>query len=117
MIFEDLSCNPKLQFVDLSANLLTGKLPSCLVSSVARNVMYDGNCLIVNDVNEVKVKSQNPISFCRNQALTVGVIPRHHMSGKKSNVGLIFRIIGGMATVVLVVVNVGSSRHRVRHPF
>lgn len=112
MLFEDLSCNPKLQFVDLSANLLTGKLPSCLVSSVARNVVYDGNCLTVNDVNEVKVKSQNPISFCRNQALAVGVIPRHHMSGKKSNVGLIFGIIGGvLGGIILVGVAVFVFRH------
>nr|GEX28465.1 probable inactive leucine-rich repeat receptor-like protein kinase At3g03770 [Tanacetum cinerariifolium] len=109
MLFDYLSCNPKLQFVDLSANLLTGKLPSCLVSSMTRNVVYEGNCLTVNDV---KVKSQNPISFCRNQALAVGVIPRPHMPSKKSNVGLIFGITGGvLGGIVLVGVAFFVFRH------
>ncbi|KAM0045412.1 putative protein kinase RLK-Pelle-LRR-VI-1 family [Helianthus debilis subsp. tardiflorus] len=94
MLFEDLACNPELEFVDLSANLLTGKLPNCLVSSKARNVVYDGNCLTTNNGNEIK--SQNPISFCSNQALAVGIIPRPHRDGKGSKVALVFGLTGGI---------------------
>ncbi|KAF5772973.1 putative protein kinase RLK-Pelle-LRR-VI-1 family [Helianthus annuus] len=94
MLFEDLACNPELEFVDLSANLLTGKLPNCLVSSKARNVVYDGNCLTTNNGNEIK--SQKPISFCSNQALAVGIIPRPHRDGKGSKVALVFGLTGGI---------------------
>ncbi|GKA53906.1 probable inactive leucine-rich repeat receptor-like protein kinase [Tanacetum coccineum] len=61
-----------LRVLILSHNNFTGQVP-------------DLSSLTVNDVNEVKVKSQNPISFCKNQALAVGVIPRPHMHvyGKK----------------------------------
>ncbi|KAK1429315.1 hypothetical protein QVD17_11521 [Tagetes erecta] len=101
MLFEDLACNPELGFVDLSANLLTGKLPNCLVSSNARNVVYDGNCLTTNNGNEVK--SQKPISFCRNEALAVGIIPRHHKDSKGSKIALAFGITGGLIGGMLLV--------------
>ncbi|KAI7728706.1 hypothetical protein M8C21_019077 [Ambrosia artemisiifolia] len=100
MLFEDLACNPALEFIDLSANLLTGKLPSCLVSSKARNVVYDGNCLTTNNGNEIK--SQNPISFCSNQALAVGIIPRHHKTGKSSKVALALALAGGIIGGILL---------------
>ncbi|KAI3822656.1 hypothetical protein L1987_10251 [Smallanthus sonchifolius] len=101
MLFENLACNPELEFVDLSANLLTGKLPSCLVSSKARNVVYDGNCLTTNIGNELK--SQKPISFCSNEALAVGIIPRHQKDGKGSKVALVLGITGGIIGGILLV--------------
>ncbi|GJV92901.1 putative gypsy type transposase [Tanacetum coccineum] len=79
-----------LRVLILSHNNFTGQVP-------------DLSSLTVNDVNEVKVKSQNPISFCKNQALAVGVIPRPHMSAKKSNVGLIFGIIGAVLGGIVLV--------------
>ncbi|KAL8245301.1 hypothetical protein R6Q59_011559 [Mikania micrantha] len=95
--FEDLACNPELQYVDLSTNLLTGRLPSCLVSSKARNVVYEGNCLTTNNGSEI---SQKPISFCSNEALAVGIIPRHRKEDKVSKVGLAFGITGGIILLV-----------------
>ncbi|KAJ9554902.1 LOW QUALITY PROTEIN: hypothetical protein OSB04_009516 [Centaurea solstitialis] len=89
--FEDLACNPELEFVDLSANLLTGRLPRCLVSSEARNVVYDRNCLTGDEV-----KSQKPLSFCSNEALAVGIIPRNHKAGKGSKTALAIGITGGI---------------------
>ncbi|KAK9079255.1 hypothetical protein SSX86_000925 [Deinandra increscens subsp. villosa] len=100
-LFEDLACNPELVYVDLSANLLTGRLPSCLVSSNARNVAYDGNCLTTNNGNEAR--TQKPISFCSNEALAVGIIPRHHKEGKGSKVALAFGITGGIIGVIMLV--------------
>nr|XP_043613382.1 probable inactive leucine-rich repeat receptor-like protein kinase At3g03770 [Erigeron canadensis] len=101
MLSEDLACSPQLQFVDLSANLLTGRLPSCLASSMARNVVYEDNCLIANDGNEVK--SQKPISFCRTEALAVGIIPRHHQTSKGSKAALVIGITGGIIGGILLV--------------
>lgn len=101
MLFEDLACNPELEFVDLSANLLTGRLPSCLVSSEARNVVYDRNCLTTNDGNEVK--GQKPISFCSNEALAVGIIPRNHKTGKGSKTALAIGITGGIIGGIVLV--------------
>lgn len=101
MLFEDLSCNSELEFVDLSDNLLTGRLPSCLVSTKDRNVVYAGNCLTSNEVNEVK--SQKPTSFCRNEALAVGVIPKHHKTGNGSKIALVFGITGGIIGGILLV--------------
>ncbi|GKE66127.1 probable inactive leucine-rich repeat receptor-like protein kinase [Tanacetum coccineum] len=104
-------------------NLLNGFLSKSLGSLVDLRVLIlshnnftsqvlDLSSLTVNDVNEVKVKSQNPISFCKNQALAVGVIPRPHMSAKKSNVGLIFEIIGAvLGGIVLVGVAFFVFRH------
>ncbi|KVH90537.1 Leucine-rich repeat-containing protein [Cynara cardunculus var. scolymus] len=101
MLFEDLACNPELEFVDLSANLLTGRLPSCLVSSKARNVVYDQNCLTTNNGDDVK--SQKPISFCSNEALAVGVIPRNHKTGKGSKTALAVGITGGIIGGIVLV--------------
>lgn len=97
LLSEDLACNPGFQFVDLSANLLTGKLPECLVSSKARNVVYDGNCLTTNDGNEIK--NQKPISFCRTEALAVGIVPRTHKTSKWSKVALALGITGGILLI------------------
>ncbi|XP_076938570.1 putative inactive leucine-rich repeat receptor-like protein kinase At3g03770 isoform X2 [Bidens hawaiensis] len=100
-LFDDLACNPELEFVDLSSNLLTGSLPGCLVSSKARNVVYDGNCLSSNNGNAVK--NQKPISFCSNEALAVGIIPRHHKDGMGSKVALAFGLTGGVIGGILLV--------------
>ncbi|MEI4889631.1 hypothetical protein, partial [Klebsiella pneumoniae] len=54
-----MSCGSELEFVDISNNRLTGRLPSCLSSALNKKVVkYDGNCLS-NDLVH-----QNPQSYC-----------------------------------------------------
>ncbi|KAL6988659.1 hypothetical protein U1Q18_014415 [Sarracenia purpurea var. burkii] len=91
MLFENLSCNSALQFVDLSSNLLTGRLPDCLLSnSKSRVVIYAGNCLTSGD------KSQHPFSFCKNEALAVGILPHRRKPEQVSKVVLALSISGGI---------------------
>nr|GLL36746.1 probable inactive leucine-rich repeat receptor-like protein kinase At3g03770 [Ipomoea trifida] len=112
MLFENLPCNSALNFVDLSANLLTGALPSCLHSgSKTKVVLYTGNCLETGD------KNQHPVSFCRNEALAVGIIPRHHRKkiGSKAILALSIcgSVIGGailLAVAFLVVRSFGAKK-------
>lgn len=101
MLSENLSCNAEFEFVDLSANLLTGSLPNCLLSeSKDRVVLYSGNCLATGNQN------QHPFSFCRNEALAVGILPhqkkRKHASKAVIAMGIIGGIIGGIALVGLI---------------
>ncbi|KAK2972452.1 hypothetical protein RJ640_003878 [Escallonia rubra] len=99
LLSEDLPCNDQLEFVDLSANLLTGRLPSCLLSDPKKRVVrYAGNCL-TNEIN-----SQHPYSFCRTEALAVGIIPHHRKPKHASKVVTALSITGGIiAGTVLVV--------------
>ncbi|KAK7842258.1 putative inactive leucine-rich repeat receptor-like protein kinase [Quercus suber] len=90
MLFENLSCSSELEFVDFSSNLLTGSLPSCLLTdSKERVVLYARNCLATGK------QSQHPFSFCRNEALAVG-IPPHHKNQKEASKTLFLAIIGGL---------------------
>uniref|UniRef100_A0A5B7A3W3 Protein kinase domain-containing protein n=1 Tax=Davidia involucrata TaxID=16924 RepID=A0A5B7A3W3_DAVIN len=100
-LFENLSCNAELEFVDLSSNLLTGSLPNCLLSdSKDRVVLYSGNCLATGD------ESQHPFSFCRNEALAVGILPHRRKSNRVSKAVLALSIsvgiIGGIALAGLI---------------
>ncbi|GMP98300.1 hypothetical protein CsSME_00046246 [Camellia sinensis var. sinensis] len=91
MLFDNLSCNSELEFVDLSSNLLTGKLPNCFESSSKdRVVLYAGNCLTTVD------KTQHGFSFCRNEALAVGILPHRRKSERASKVVLGLSISGGI---------------------
>ncbi|XAR69887.1 Non-specific serine/threonine protein kinase [Bertholletia excelsa] len=91
MLFDNLSCNSELEYVDLSSNLLTGKLPNCFLSnSKNRVVLYSGNCLNTED------KSQHALSFCRNQALAVGIIPHRRKPENASKIVVAMSITGGI---------------------
>ncbi|KAG5556227.1 hypothetical protein RHGRI_006735 [Rhododendron griersonianum] len=91
MLFENLSCNSGLEYVDLSSNLLTGKLPDCFLSnSKDLTVLYFGNCLNTGD------KSQHQFSFCRNEALAVGILPHRRKREQTSKIVLAFSISGGI---------------------
>ncbi|KAF5475759.1 hypothetical protein F2P56_007533 [Juglans regia] len=96
MLFENLSCSTGLEFVDLSSNLLTGRLPSCLLTdSKERVVLYARNCLATGKQN------QHPFSFCHNEALAAG-IPPHQLKQREASkaviaLGIIGGIIGGIA--------------------
>ncbi|CAA2938147.1 probable inactive leucine-rich repeat receptor kinase At3g03770 [Olea europaea subsp. europaea] len=98
MLFEDLPCNPSLHFVNLTLNLLSGKLPSCLVpSSKPMVVSYAGNCLATGD------KNQHPISFCKNEALAVGILPHHEKRKKVSKIALALSVTGGIIGAIILV--------------
>ncbi|XVF42603.1 hypothetical protein PTKIN_Ptkin01aG0377300 [Pterospermum kingtungense] len=88
-LFENTSCNEEIRFADLSSNLLTGHLPSCLSDSKDRVFVYARNCLATEKEN------QHPLSFCRNEALAVGILP-HHKKTKPSKVALALGITGGI---------------------
>ncbi|XP_075100310.1 putative inactive leucine-rich repeat receptor-like protein kinase At3g03770 isoform X2 [Nicotiana tabacum] len=107
MLFEDNPCNAALDFVNLSANLLTGTLPSCLLSSSRNRIVhFSNNCLATGD------RTQHPFSFCRNEALAVGVLPHHQRQKPASKVVLALiicgSIIGGVILVCLTILIVKS---------
>ncbi|KAL3642803.1 hypothetical protein CASFOL_013618 [Castilleja foliolosa] len=97
---ENLACNNDgLYLVNFTNNLLTGKLPRCLVSGLGKRVvLYGENCLSTGDEN------QHPLSFCKNEALAVGILPRTRKR-KALKVILGLSIFGG---VIVSVVLVGS---------
>ncbi|KAJ8546532.1 hypothetical protein K7X08_032409 [Anisodus acutangulus] len=98
MLFEDNPCNTALDFVDLSANLLTGTLPSCLLSSSRNRIVhFSNNCLATGDA------TQHPFSFCRNEALAVGVLPHHQRQKPASKVILALIICGSITGGVILV--------------
>ncbi|XP_049385862.1 probable inactive leucine-rich repeat receptor-like protein kinase At3g03770 [Solanum stenotomum] len=98
MLFEDNPCNTALDFVDLSANLLTGSLPSCLLSSSRNRIVhFSNNCLATGD------GTQHPFSFCRNEALAVGVLPQHQRQKHASKVILALIICGSITGGVILV--------------
>ncbi|KAJ6697224.1 hypothetical protein OIU85_003577 [Salix viminalis] len=96
MLFENQSCSADLEFVDLSSNLMTGKLPNCLLRDPNKKVLYAANCLATGDEN------QNPISFCRNEALAVGILPQRKKR-KASTETISFCVAGGIAGGIAIV--------------
>ncbi|XP_059278721.1 probable inactive leucine-rich repeat receptor-like protein kinase At3g03770, partial [Lycium ferocissimum] len=98
MLFEDNPCNTALDFVDLSANLLTGTSPSCLLSSSRNRIVhFSNNCLATGD------GTQHPLSFCRNEALAVGVLPHHQRQKPSSKLILALIICGSITGGVILV--------------
>lgn len=98
MLSESQPCNDDLYYVNITANLLTGKLPRCLLSdSSKRVVLYADNCLATGDAN------QQPISFCKNEALAVGILPHSHKQKQASKVILALSICGGVTVGIVLV--------------
>ncbi|KAF9661222.1 hypothetical protein SADUNF_Sadunf19G0045800 [Salix dunnii] len=115
MLFENQSCSADLEFVDLSSNLMTGQLPNCLLRDSKKKVLYAANCLATDDEN------QHPISFCRNEALAVGILPqRKKRKASKETItfGVIGGIVGGIALVGLIyfAVRKVKSRKTIKRP-
>ncbi|EEF36682.1 probable inactive leucine-rich repeat receptor-like protein kinase At3g03770 [Ricinus communis] len=115
MLFENQSCSADLEFVDLSSNLITGHLPKCLQSDSREKVLYAGNCLAIEKQN------QNPISFCRNEALAVGILTQHKKTRHASKVitlGVIGGVAGGIAAVGLIflIVRKVYARKAIKRP-
>ncbi|KAJ4978636.1 hypothetical protein NE237_009416 [Protea cynaroides] len=98
----NMSCNADLTFVDLSSNLLTGSVPNCLLmDSTNRVVLYARNCLASRN------EDQHPYSFCRNEALAVGIIPHKQKGPKRAAkviiaLGVVGGILGGIVLVGLL---------------
>lgn len=97
MLSENQSCNDELTFVDLSSNLLTGSLPDCLSDSKKRDVSYAKNCLAAED------QDQQPLSFCRNEALAVGIVPGQKKRKQATKTVLALGIVGGTLGGILLV--------------
>ncbi|KAE8679005.1 putative inactive leucine-rich repeat receptor-like protein kinase [Hibiscus syriacus] len=95
MLFGNSSCNAELKFLDLSSNLLTGNLPSCLSDSKEMVFIYMQNCLTNGKEN------QHPLTFCQNETLAVGILPQRKTSNL-SNVSLAFGITGGIIGGIVV---------------
>lgn len=95
----NLSCSNQLGYADISNNLIVGRLPSCIQSnSSTRVVLSSGNCLNSGDFG-----FQHPNSYCNQGALAAVLPSANKISGSKSNLGLIFAIVGGViAGAVLV---------------
>ena len=99
MLFQNMSCNDGLEYVGLSSNLLSGDLPTCLIAnSKNRVVLYSANCFASKD------RSQHPNSFCQNQALAVGILPRNQ---KKASSHKTIIAISLVAVVVIATLLVG----------
>ncbi|XP_057419370.1 probable LRR receptor-like serine/threonine-protein kinase At1g14390 isoform X2 [Lotus japonicus] len=94
-----MPCAPAsaLTFVDISHNLLVGKLPSCIIASKAE-VLYSGNCLL-----SVKQK-QRPPSYCNKKAAPALAVkpPSSNSKEKESGIklGLLLGLIGGGIVLV-----------------
>ncbi|CAN1246100.1 Probable inactive leucine-rich repeat receptor-like protein kinase At3g03770 [Linum grandiflorum] len=116
-LFENQSCSTQLEFADLTSNFLTGHLPKCLHQ---KTVVANGNCLEAGEDEG----QQNPVSFCSNAALAVGVIPQmKKSSGEGSSnavviaLGVIGGVVGGIALAALIfllVKKVGLERRTTR---
>ncbi|KAF3323041.1 putative inactive leucine-rich repeat receptor-like protein kinase [Carex littledalei] len=100
MLFKNSSCNDQLEFVDLSDNLLSGAVPSCLdLGSDDKSVFYSHNCLSVSGD-----PTQHPDPFCQTQALAAGILPekkRHSKFAKK--VILAICVVVGVVLCALLV--------------
>ncbi|KAG6481312.1 probable LRR receptor-like serine/threonine-protein kinase At1g14390 [Zingiber officinale] len=85
------SCSINLSYVDISNNLIVGRLPSCIQSNSSnRVVLSSGNCLSAVDLG-----FQHPNTYCNQGALAAVLPSANKISGSKSNLGLIFGIVGG----------------------
>ncbi|KAJ4758862.1 Protein kinase [Rhynchospora pubera] len=101
-LVRNMSCNEELEFVDLSENLLSGNLPACLdpSSQHSKAVLYSGNCL--GGTNNSSDK-QNPLVFCQNQALAVGIVPpQKEGNTEKKKASVAVAIVGGVVLGVLL---------------
>lgn len=102
LLFSNLSCNDGLEFVDFSFNLLTGSLPACLAGeSVSNNVSYLMNCL--SDL----AQPQHPYSFCRTQALAVGVIPTRPRKGSSRKAAVVASVTAAAMVAAAFLVLLG----------
>ena len=105
----NITCNAELKFVDISHNLLIGKLPPCVGSkSLNRTVLYSFNCLS-------NLRYQRPYSFCQQKALAVKPPPR--TKNKESSTKLVLGIVGGvvgiaavMGLLILIIIRKRHSR-------
>ncbi|XP_042511276.1 probable inactive leucine-rich repeat receptor-like protein kinase At3g03770 [Macadamia integrifolia] len=106
----NMSCNAELIYVDLSSNLLTGSLPNCLLSdSENRVVLYARNCLDTGNQN------QHPYSFCRNEALAVGILPHKQEEPRKASKAILaLGVVGGIFGGVLLVGLIFLAHRRVK---
>ncbi|VAI23053.1 unnamed protein product [Triticum turgidum subsp. durum] len=95
---DKVPCGDNLRLVDLSSNLLMGSVPACLRpgGKPATVVLSSENCLDRGD------GSQHPSPFCQNQALAVGIVPRHN---EKKKVSRHAGFIAGIVMAVLVAVS------------
>ncbi|KAI4314200.1 hypothetical protein L6164_027133 [Bauhinia variegata] len=88
------ACNAALTSVDISNNLLVGKLPHCIgLKSLNRTVVYLWNCL-----SDGKLSYQHPSSYCKKEETIAVEPPRKSQTQKKESsmkLGLILGIIGG----------------------
>ncbi|XP_022966183.1 probable inactive leucine-rich repeat receptor-like protein kinase At3g03770 [Cucurbita maxima] len=97
MVFDNISCNDELKFVDLSSNLLTGSLPKCLLAdNKNRVVLYARNCLVTEE------QQQHPVSFCRNEALAVGIVAEGKKKDRSRKAVLALSIVGGVVGVIVL---------------
>lgn len=97
MLLDNISCNDELKVVDLSSNLLTGNLPKCLLAdTMNRVVLYPRNCFATGD------QQQHPVSFCRNEALAVGLVPEGKEKGRSPKTILAVSITGGVVAVIVL---------------
>lgn len=118
MLFGNMTCNDDLHFVDLSMNLLSGDLPTCLISNSSNKMfMYASNCLKIKD------HSQHPYSVCQTQALAVEILP-HHQKGKSGGKvavvsGVVIGVVGIFSLVgaaVFFALRRGSIRRATKKP-
>ncbi|TXG49223.1 hypothetical protein EZV62_025098 [Acer yangbiense] len=118
MLFKNMSCSSTttLDYVDLSSNLLTGDLPTCLLQRV---VLYSRNCLS----NQEQV--QNPSKFCHNEALAVKITPHDKQKRSKTPCpksvlasSMVGGTVGGIAFlgIGLLVVRKFHDKTRVKAP-
>ncbi|KAK7250459.1 hypothetical protein RIF29_32911 [Crotalaria pallida] len=127
-----IACGSALTYVDISHNLLVGKLPSCissLVSSKGGKVLYSWNCLSTNRSKKLNdQQQQHPSSYCKKEvALAVKPPTTKKLEKEESGItlGLVLGIIVGVvafaALVALLIVFIimrnskaqGSDHHKV----
>lgn len=97
------SCSIELSYVDISNNLIVGGLPPCIQSNSSnRVVLSSGNCLSAVDFG-----FQHPNSYCNQGALAAVLPSATKISGSKSNLGLIFGIVGGAICGAVLVGSLG----------
>lgn len=100
MLSQNLTCGNEVDYLNLTSNLLTGNLPSCLTTDSKKRdvvVQYGDNCLETGDGN------QQPVSFCKNAAIAVGILPHAHKQKRASKLVLALSISAGVIGVVVLV--------------
>ncbi|XP_062111671.1 probable LRR receptor-like serine/threonine-protein kinase At1g14390 [Humulus lupulus] len=110
----NITCNAELKLVDLSHNLLIGKLPPCIGSkSINRTVLYTFNCM-----SSGNARYQRPYAFCHKEALAVKPPAKRKNKESGSKLGLILGIVGGvvgmtavMGILILIIVRKSDTRN------